>query len=241
MTASAVTFPAGASLPRRLLIGLQCLNVLRTQPDDPVRGPLFEWCLDFNTWRTYARALRDDKAGRRLLSERPTLQGGELNLAALAALPDGTLGREFARYFETNGIAPFLTLFEIDSDEAYLCKRYRETHDLLHVITGYPTHFLGEMELQAFVWGNLGLPAAKMIILFGFIERWRICGVRQLGRYVQRLRAAWRRGRDSRRMFDLDFEQHWNVPVTELAQRWCAPTGPVPEMHYGIYQLPAAA
>lgn len=242
MTPAVATWPVGASAVKRVAIGFKALQILQFEPDHPVQGPLFEWCLDINRHRTLAQRLRESDYGRRLLAERPTLQGPDLDLSKLAALPDGTLGREFARYFERNGIHPFLTTFAIDSDDVFLTKRYRETHDLLHVLTGYPTHMLGEMELQAFVLGNLGLPSAAMILLFSVGLRFQICGLREFGKYVSRLRAAYRRGKRSQMMLDVDFEQHWADTLAAVSEKWIAPGEPVPTITLGIHQahkLPA--
>ncbi len=102
-----------------------------------------------------------------MLSVRPSLQGKTLDLGALDLLPEGTLGHEFARYFRDNKISPFETTLEIKSDIDFISKRYRETHDLLHVLTGYATDVMGEMELQAYALGNLGIRTAMLILLVG--------------------------------------------------------------------------
>src|SRR5690606_3236966 len=105
--------------------------------------------------------------GRSLLARRPSLQGEEVDLQSLSALPEETLGHQFARYFKDNGITPVHTENPIEDDLDYISKRYRETHDLYHVITGYQTDPHGEMELQAFVMGNIGIRTPLMIIPMG--------------------------------------------------------------------------
>ncbi|HRI10088.1 MAG TPA: Coq4 family protein, partial [Nannocystaceae bacterium] len=145
-----------------------------------------------------------------------------LDLQALARLPDGTLGREFVRYFERNGIQPFVTSFPIESDVDYLSKRYRETHDLFHVITGYGTDELGEMELQAFVLGNLGLWQTVMILAVSVPRQLQELGARRAPEYAGRLRAAYRRGKRSREMLSVSYEKLWAEPVSRLAELLCA-------------------
>lgn len=238
MNENVAVWPVGASLFRRLAIGFKSLRVLEYEPDHPMHGPLFEWCLDNGKHLKTVQQFKQSEVGRHLLTTRPTMQGPDLDLKALEAMPDGSLGREFARYFERNGIQPFLTTFAVDSDDVYLAKRYRETHDLLHVITGYPTHFLGEMELQAFVLGNLGLPSAAMILVFSIGVRFRACGFREFGAYVRRLRAAYRRGQRSRALLDVEFEKRWLQPVTQVTAELIAESEPVPEIHSGIQQPP---
>lgn len=216
------TLPANASLFTRLRTARQALEVLKDDPGNTYYGPLFNACLDGATYARMARRWRTSAPGRRLLDERPTLQGRDLDLEALARLPEGTLGREFVRYFERNGIEPFVTSFPIESDVDYLSKRYRETHDLFHVLTGYGTDELGEMELQAFVLGNLGLSQTMMILAVAVPLQVRSMGARAAARYAGRLWAAYRRGRRSREMLSVSYEKLWEEPVSRLAELLCA-------------------
>ena len=242
MSETVARFPVGASVLSRIRIGLKALAILKYEPDHPVQGPLFEWCMDSAILRQLAKDFSETPEGRRLLAERPTLQGGDLDLDALSKYPRGTLGHEFAKYFSDNEIHPFATTFPIDSDEAFMAKRYRETHDLLHVITGYATHMLGEIELQAFVWGNLGLNSARMIVAYSVPMRLGICGVKELGLFFKRLRLAYARGQKSRNVMSIEFEKYWDRPVSELAAEWCAPMpAELPVVTEGVYLPPKPA
>lgn len=221
--ATTPTLPANASLITRLRVGLHALEVLKDDPADPYYGPLLNACLDGETYAKLARAWRESPEGRRLLDERPTLQGRDLDLDALARLPAGTLGHEFVKYYRDNGIEPFVTTFPIDSDVDYLSKRYRETHDIFHVLTGYGTDERGEMELQAFVLGNLGVRQAVLILAVSVPRQIAKWGVKGLGEYLGRLRAAYRRGRRSRELLSVGFEKLWDQPVAALSELLCAP------------------
>ena len=159
-----------------------------------------------------------------MLSERPSLQGKELDLSALERLPEGTLGHALARYFRDNKISPFETTLEIKSDIDFIGKRYRETHDLLHVVTGYGTDVMGEMEVQAYALGNLGIRTAMLILVVGTLGqlKGRESGV-ELSEYLRRLWAAYHRGRASKQFLSFRFEDHWETPVLTLRARLCAP------------------
>jgi ubiquinone biosynthesis protein COQ4 len=217
------TLPRNASILTRGRIGLHALKVLANDPGNAYYGPLLNACLDGDTYAKLARTWRTSPEGRRLLDERPSLQGRELDLDALARLPEGTLGHEFVRYFRDNGIEPFVTAFPIETDVDYLSKRYRETHDLFHVITGYATDEPGEMELQAFVLGNLGLRQTIMILGFSLPGRIKEMGLKGFGAYMGRLRAAFRRGRRSRELLSVRYEKLWDQPVSVLSGLLCAP------------------
>ena len=218
-----LTLPPNASIITRVRISLRALEVLSDDPGDPYYGPLVNVCMDSETYAKLAGAWRESPEGRRLLDERPTLQGRELDLEALARLPEDTLGYRFVRYFRDNGIEPFVTAFPIHSDVDYLGKRYRETHDLFHVLTGYGTDEPGEMELQAFVLGNLGVRQAALILAYSLPGRIKREGFKGLGAYLGRLRAAYRRGKRSRELLSVRYERMWDKPVSELSELLCAP------------------
>lgn len=217
-----LSLPENPSLITRLRVANQCLEVLRHDPTNPNCGQLINICLDLNVYASIVQQLQRSEDGRRLLSERPSLQGKELDLAALERLPEGTLGREFARYFRDNKISPFETTLELKNDIDFIGKRYRETHDLLHVLTGYTTDQVGEMELQAYALGNLGIRTAAFILLVSSFELLKVAQS-SIGRseYLRRLWAAYRRGRASEQFLDVWFEHHWETPVATLRAQLC--------------------
>lgn len=222
-TAAYLTLPANASTFTRLRLAVKTLRILADDPANPYYGPFLNACLDGETYAKMARTWREQAKGRELLDERPSLQGRELDLEALARLPEGTLGRELARYFEANGIQPFVSAFHVASDVDYLSQRYRETHDIFHVLTGYGTDEHSEMELQAFVLGNLKLRQAIVILAFSVPRHFPQLGLRGVRPYFRRLRAAYRRGKQSTEMLSVPYEGMWERPVSELIEQLCKP------------------
>jgi len=47
-----------------------------------------------------------DPTGRRILREKPRITSTTLDVHKLRALPDNTLGREYARWLEIEGVSP---------------------------------------------------------------------------------------------------------------------------------------
>jgi ubiquinone biosynthesis protein COQ4 len=159
-----------------------------------------------------ARRMRDDPEGRRLLQERPRLDAASLKLDELARLPAGSLGQVFARYFKERGLKPFATSAPIQDDADYIANRLRETHDLWHLMTGYGTHGSGELELQAFSYGNLRNPSSLIILSF-------IPGVHAREDFEGMpgwLSAAYKRGKAARPFAGVFWEDHWETPLAKL-------------------------
>jgi len=77
----------------------------------------------------------------------------DVDMSALRALPDGTVGREYARHLDDKGLEPLVVspaMKERFADKPYPL-RYTSTHDLFHVLTGFSTTPAGEIGLLAFM------------------------------------------------------------------------------------------
>lgn len=95
---------------------------------------------------------------------------GGASLTALRNLPDGTLGREYARFMDVRKFSPesrHAVRFVDDPADAWVLQRYRDVHDLWHVLTGMPTTVLGELAQKWFEAAQTGLPVAVISAVFG--------------------------------------------------------------------------
>jgi len=232
--ATPLSLPDGAGWFTRMRVALDALRILDKNPADPDAGALYNVCIEHQTFTKLIPRLRTDEDGARLLDERPSLDADDLALDKLEALPEGSLGQTLAAYYVDNGISPFSTSFEVNTDIDYIAKRYRETHDIFHVVTGYGTDVIGEMELQAFAMGNLGLKGPRMILLysvFALLTRSGQASALQ-GRLSWRgfyrcVRDAHRAGKALPPMLACRFEDEWETPVADLKARLCPTTSPV--------------
>jgi ubiquinone biosynthesis protein COQ4 len=123
-------------------------------------------------------AMLDSPEGRRILKERPRINSKTLDIQKFKALPDGTFGREYARWLEVCNVTPdsrepvrLFVLFFIcitswcqqvhyidDPELAYVMQRYRETHDFYHALFALRVSALPELALKSFEFANLGFP-----------------------------------------------------------------------------------
>ena len=166
-----------------------------------------------------------NEEGRALLRDQPRIDRKSIDFAALRRLPDGTLGREYARFLDDNGITPdaFETLPDVGDDRAaYVMLRMRQTHDLWHVLTGYTPDVRGEVLLQAFTYSQTHAPSALIIALFGTV-RWAF----QWPQQPRALREAFARGKRTGFLPTFRWEEHWATPVTELRALLACPPAEV--------------
>ena len=156
----------------------------------------------------------ENPEGQALLRDQPRIDRKCIDFDALRNLPDGTLGREYARFLHDNGITPdaFEDAPDVgDGRASYVMLRMRQTHDLWHVLTGYTPDVRGEVLLQAFTYAQTRAPSSLIIATFGTLRyafRWP--------HQTKALREAFARGKSTGFLPTFRWEDHWTTPVVEL-------------------------
>ncbi len=184
----------------RPIVALRALMELAQDPDDL---PKVFKIIESLPGRSTERILRNTRAhesGRRLLAEQPAIGTLLSDRAALAALPDGTLGRAYYELTETakisaDGIvqasmaereAPQLT-----GELKFVGERMRDTHDLWHVVTGYGTDVVGELALLAFTFAQAPHMGVGLMVGFAYLQRMPIVNAEIRNAYRRGKRAAY--------------------------------------------------
>jgi ubiquinone biosynthesis protein COQ4 len=150
---------------------------------DPARGDMVALLGELTGGPALAamrRRLAATPAGADLLRTRPRIRFDDADVAALAALPEGTFGRAYAAYLSAHGFSPLeraevrcevsagggaSTSAEEAAELAYILQRYREVHDFWHVLAGLPPSVLGETAVKWLEMVHTGLPAAALSAL----------------------------------------------------------------------------
>jgi ubiquinone biosynthesis protein COQ4 len=81
----------------------------------------------------------------------------DIAVERLEAMPDGTLGREYARFIRTNAIDPLGDLLELAAPSnvlEYAFRRAYKLHDVMHVVLGCDTSILGEVRIVSYSVGQ---------------------------------------------------------------------------------------
>lgn len=164
----------------------QLLSHIRAAKKDPARlGELV----------VYKAELGGSRARPEIEAQLDDVRGyhPRIDLQALRQLPDGTFGREYARFLEANGLHPIVLTEKTDPEmvarNAFVV-RYAIIHDMVHVLTGFDASWAGEAGVWAFVGAqrySLGfrLAALMALLVAPFYSPLRL-------RSVWR---SWRRGR----------------------------------------------
>lgn len=167
----------------------------------------------------------DNPAGMKLYTEKRALDSHTIDLEALAALPEGTLGRAYATFMKSHGLTP--DVFDgspedvRDERAAYVIQRMRQTHDLWHVVTNCETDPAGEVALQAFTYAQVRAPSSGLLALLGTLKSLRY--TRAVGPDALEL---YRMGAAAKPLPVFPWEDHWATPLTEVRRLLGLPETP---------------
>jgi ubiquinone biosynthesis protein COQ4 len=139
-------------------------------------------------------------AGARLVEQRPDLRARLRDRAALAALPEHSLGRAYLRFMDATQItADGLVDASLEDDthvgddiDRFIGDRLRDTHDLWHVVTGYGGDITGEAALLAFTLAQARTAGIAVLVAVAFAIA-RDPDVRRLivDAFARGVRSAW--------------------------------------------------
>ncbi|KAK0559011.1 Ubiquinone biosynthesis protein [Tilletia horrida] len=111
--------------------------------------------------------------GRALLIDQPKISSKTVSMDALRQLPDGSLGRAYVDWLEWCGVTPDTRApvqYVDDPELRYVMQRYRECHDIYHLLCLMPTNLLGETVVKYFELAHFGLPVALLSSIGGPIR-----------------------------------------------------------------------
>lgn len=143
----------------------------------------------------------------------------EVDVATLRALPEDTVGRAYARHLDRNGLSPLAISADMQARLAQnpLALRYTTTHDLVHVLTGFPTTPAGEVGVLAFMIGQ-GFGSSRGILWLSAIINSLVMPLHILGVW-HNLRVGLRMAKEAAPMLEAPLEELLEAPLTEARAR----------------------
>lgn len=141
---------------------------------------------------------------------------GRVDLEALARLPEGTLGREFAMHMKRANLDPSaLPALEARDAYGFVSAHLYETHDIWHAVTGFGADVPGELGLQAFYYAQFPAGLSAAILAAGFLNT----TLYSLEERVERMDAivlGYAMGRRAKSFFGFRWAEHWERPLADL-------------------------
>lgn len=177
-----------------------------------------------------------DPVGARLLESRENLLDVLGDRERLAAMPEGSLAREYLAFLEREQItadglveaSESGAAGQYDDDPAddlgYVRRRMRDTHDLWHAVSGYRGDLLGEASLLAFTFAQTGHLGIGFLAGLGAALSLNGFAIRMIAEgYVRGRRAVW--------LAPVDWAELLPRPLDEVRRRLgVVPVGEYPEV-----------
>lgn len=159
---------------------LRAARTLAADPDDLPQVFTIIESLSGNTVHRIWKRLVKTESGRRILAERPDVVTLLEDRAALARLPEGSLGRAYLAFVEREKISAegireaqrkgMTSGVPLSDPYDFVHSRMRDSHDLWHAAVGYHGDVLGETALLAFTFAQTRNPAIALIIGIGLLK-----------------------------------------------------------------------
>lgn len=172
--------------------------------------------------RAFKRFKKAPHAEKILNADKPLVEYLK-DRAWLESLPQGSLGRTYARFTEVEQIsADGLTeasvegrqeMRELSAAQIKYHERQRDAHDLWHVSTGYGRDPLGELCLLAVTWRQLGNPGILLIILFGYLSSRKEAPGLGIGKAIME---GFRLGKAAKGLPSAEWERLLTLPLAEV-------------------------
>ena len=214
--------------PRR---ALRAARTLAADPDDLPQVFTIIESLSGNTLYRIWERLTKSETGRRILAERPDIITLLEDRAALARLPEGSLGRAYLAFVEREKISAeglreagrkgMTNETPLSDPYDYVHSRMRDTHDLWHAVVGYHGDVLGETALLAFTFAQTRNPAIALIIGIGLLKTIGAPEARAV------ILDGHRRGRAAAWLPEQEWEKMLPLPLSEVRSRLHLQAAPV--------------
>ena len=207
--------PSSLSAVERWRRAIGALARVVADPERTEEVLVFSTYANAGTSRRRIERFYGNPDARRLYAEQRAIDSRTVDLDALAALPEGTLGHAYAHFLRSRGFTP--EVFDepphevADPRQRYAIQRLRQTHDLWHVVTGHDTDPAGEIALQAFTFAQIHAPSSLVLALVGTLR-----GLREKPELPRDVAAAFLAGARAEKLATFPWEDHWATPLAEV-------------------------
>ena len=180
-----------------------------------------KYFLEHESYQITLKTLTSDPKTKELIESRYQ-HNKPIDWDLLKSLPPETLGFQFAKFMNNPVVTPIDKLpeskNEISPELDYLRQRIRITHDIHHVVCGYPADEIGEMGISAFYVAQINSPLNSMLLAFGLIK----CTIKfpqRLPELMDIITEGWILGKKTQNIFGIKWEEMWNLPVSEVREQ----------------------
>ncbi len=168
------------------------------------------------------KMLAESPSCAEIIAER--YMGDDYNLEAMLKMPKDSLGWTYAKVINALGYNPeFYRLRPIESDVDYVLNRWRKTHDVHHILTGFALDGQGELGVISVTVAQIGLPVFLFLDLIALLMSFLNAsnenqGLEKVKFVFNNISAGIQIGREAKPLFPVKWETGWERPLEEWRQ-----------------------
>jgi ubiquinone biosynthesis protein COQ4 len=148
------------------------------------------------------RIMQSNPEARKIIEKKIVLK---FSIEELAEFPLGTLGKAYADHMVRAKLKfDFFPRPKDLTDKTYVFFRTRQTHDLMHVVTGFDTSPIGESCLQSFMLAQMGSPV-QIVLIGSSILFYAFINQEHLFKEMDGIAKGWKMGREAKTLFTYDW------------------------------------
>ena len=140
---------------------------------NPERADLVSATADLSSHRALERLqakMKEDSEGSQILKDMPRVNSTTWNFDDLLTLPENSFGHVYASHMSAQGLnnddRP-LVKYVSNPEHAYILQRYKETHDITHVLLDYGITVSEEIAIKWFEMIQTELPMNALASFVG--------------------------------------------------------------------------
>ena len=208
----------------RTLTLLRSLIKILWSPNETSKGARIYFTFNLESFEREYQDFLAEPQGRLIMDGKPSLFDLLTDHESLEQLPEGSVGKTFLDEITRDGVdlvklnaecEPIeKEILGIDEERGRFSKHVRASHDLYHVLTGYPRNPFGELQLLTFSYQQSGSPAHKWLARYArFMVGRKNKGAQAL------LDLAAKRGQRTRYLLTADWEDLLDQPLVEVREK----------------------
>jgi ubiquinone biosynthesis protein COQ4 len=140
------------------------------------------------------------------------------NLEELSNYPEGTLGQVYAEHmkkYELQVVFYPAMDSKVDDDINYMRMRARQTHDIHHVVLGFPAKDFGEMCISAFYLAQNKIPLSGFLLGVGFFIT-MLKQPHRIDELINCIIKGWLAGKKAKYFLGIKWEEYFKTPINEV-------------------------
>jgi ubiquinone biosynthesis protein Coq4 len=190
------------------------LEMVRSPDGDfAVLDRLAQATSDLESLQLIIKSLSAEPQGRLAFETYPRI--GEVDLEKLSFLPKDSFGYAYADHMLRNKLKP-MQIKPSSNHYEFLGAHLGETHDIWHVVTGFNTDIIGEIQLESFYVYQLQVSRFFLALVAKNLLKAIVYDVERSTEFMEAIAQGWIMAKQAKPLFGIDWKTLWEKPLYDI-------------------------